>query len=115
MQTVRHGLLVGYTVNEQVAGRFEVLLESSTARRLGIQGPPAVGLPVGSPPSLVIGQALLITTKGGHSLVRIKFSKRTSQRLRRVRKVTLLLRLVVRNAAKSPQSTTVLSPVVLKR
>jgi len=115
MQTVRHGLLVGYTVNEQVAGRFEVLLESSTARRLGIQGRTAVGLPAGSPPSLVIGQALLITTKGGHSVVRIKFSKRTSQRLRRVRKVTLLLRLVVRNAAKSPQSTTVLSPVVLTR
>lgn len=115
-RALRKGLVINYSVNEQVAGHFEVLLDSRTAARLGIQGRKAVGLPAGSPQSLIIGQAILVTTKGGHSSVRIKFSKRTNTRLRRVRKVTLLLRLVVRNAAtQSPQSTTVLSPVVLHR
>lgn len=112
-RALRQGLIVNYSVNEQVAGHFEVLLDSSTARRLGIQGRRAVGLPAGSPPSLIVGQAILVTTKGGHSSVRIKFSKRTSARLSRVRKVTLLLRLVVRNSA--TKSTTVLTPVVLHR
>jgi hypothetical protein len=115
-QAVRRGLLVSYSVNEQVAGHFEVLLASSTAHRLGIKGGKAFGLPVGQPESLIVGQALLVTTKGGHSMVRIKFSKETARRLRRVRKITLLLRLVVRNAASQhPQSTTVLTPVVLHR
>jgi hypothetical protein len=115
-QAVRRGLLVSYSVNEQVAGHFEVLLASSTAHRLGIKGGKAYGLPAGQPESLIVGQALLVTTKGGHSTVRIKFSKNTAKRLRRVRKVTLLLRLVVRNAASEhPQSTTVLTPVVLHR
>jgi PKD domain-containing protein len=115
-RALQKGLIINYSVNEQVAGHFEVLLDSATARRLGIQGRKAVGLPAGSPQSLIIGQAILVTTKGGHSSVRIKFSKRTSTRLRRVSKVTLLLRLVVRNAAtQNPQSTTVLSPVVLHR
>jgi len=108
--------LVNYSVNEQVAGHFEVLLDSQAAHRLGIKGRKAVGLPAGSPQSLIIGQAILVTTKGGHSSVRIKFSKRTTARLSHVRKVTLLLRLVVRNSAtQNPQSTTVLSPVVLHR
>jgi hypothetical protein len=115
-KALSRGLLVGYTVNEQVAGHFEVLLNATTAHHLGIKGGKASGLPAGSPPSLVIGQALLVTTKGGHSTVRIKFSKNASQRLRHVRKLTLLLRLVVRNAAAAhPQTTTVLVPVVLHR
>lgn len=111
----KHGLVVDYSVNEQVAGRFEVLLAASTAHSLGISGAPATGLPAGFPQSLVIGQALLVTTKGGHSSVRIKFSKHTSKRLRHARTVTLTLRLKVRNAAKSPLFTTVLSTVVLHR
>jgi hypothetical protein len=115
-QALQKGLVVNYSVNEQVAGHFEVLLDSRTAARLGIKGRKAVGLPAGSPQSLIIGQAILVTTKGGHSSVRIKFSKRTNARLRHVRRVALLLRLVVRNAAtQSPQSTTVLTPIVLHR
>lgn len=115
-RALSQGLLVNYSVNEQVAGHFEVLLDSATANRLGIKGRKAVGLPAGSPQSLIIGQAILVTTKGGHSSVRIKFSKRTNQRLRRVHKLKLLLRLVVRNSAtQNPQSTTVLSPITLHR
>jgi hypothetical protein len=115
-QALRRGLLVNYSVNEQVAGHFQILLDAATAHRLGISGPPATGLPAGAAPSLVIGQAILVTTKGGHSAVRIKFSKRVAAHLRHVRKVTLTLRLIVRNAAtQNPQSATVLSTFVLQR
>lgn len=113
-KALKQGLPVTYSVNEQVAGRFEVLLNSQTARSLGIKGRTATGLPVGSKPSLVIAQAILVTTRGGHSTVHIKFSKRTATRLRRLHKVTLGLRLQVRDAAaQNPQSTTVMTTVLL--
>jgi len=114
-QALHSGLLVNYSVNEQVAGNFQVLLNAQSAHRLGIQGRPAMGLPPGSAQSLVIGQAILVTTKGGQSSVRIKFSKRTAARLSHVHKLTLTLRLIVRNASQNPQSTTVLSTFVLHR
>jgi PKD domain-containing protein len=79
----RKGLVVRYSVNEQVAGRFEVLLDRATARRLGIGGAPALGLPAGSAPAVVIAKATVITTKGGRSTVSIQFSKRTASRLAR--------------------------------
>jgi PKD domain len=111
---LRKGLLVSYSVNEQVAGRFEVLLSSAVAHKLGITGTPATELPAGSPPELVIAKAVLVTTKAGHSAVHIQFSKRTAARLARVHKVSLMLRMTVRNAAKSdPLTTTVLSNVTL--
>ncbi len=115
-QVVRNGLLVHYTVNEQVAGRFEVLLEAAAAHHLGIAGPVATNLPAGSPKSLVIGHALLVTTKGGKSSVRIKFSKSVAKHLRHAHKVKLTLRLTARNAsAQNPLFTTVMSTVELRR
>ncbi len=114
--TLRRGLAVRYSVNEQVAGRFEVLLSRATARRLKIAGPLATGLPVGSSPQLVIAKAILVTTKGGRSTVHIQFSKKTAGRLAHVHKVSLMLRLTVRNAASSsPLTTTVLSTGTLVR
>jgi hypothetical protein len=111
---LRKGLVVRYSVNEQVTGRFEVLLDRTVARRLGITDPAAIGLPAGAPPLLVVAKAILVTTKGGRSTVEIRFSPRTAARLRRVHKVTLMLRMVVRNASsRSPASTTVLSTVTL--
>jgi hypothetical protein len=110
---LQKGLVVRYSVNEQVAGHFEVLLSRSVAKRLKIGGSPATGLPAGTPPQVVIAKAVLITTKGGHSSVAIKFSKTVAKRLSHTHKVSLLLRLIVRNAAKSPKSTTVLSSVTL--
>jgi hypothetical protein len=108
------GLAVSYTVNEQVAGSLQVLLESSAAKRLGISGPVATSLPAGSPRSIVIGTAVLVTTKGGKGTIHIKFSSRTAKRLGRMHKVKLTLRLIARNASRqSPQSTTLLSTVVL--
>jgi hypothetical protein len=111
---LRRGLVVSYSVNEQVAGHFEVLLSSALAHRLGIGGSPATGLPAGSAPQLVIAKAILVTTKGGHSAVHIVFSKRTAARLAHVHKLPLMLSLTVRNAAAGvPQTTTVLSSVTL--
>ncbi len=113
-QVARSGLVVHYSVNEQVAGRFEVLLNAATAHRLGISGPAATGLPAGYPRSLVIGRALLVAIKGGHSSVRIKFSKSIARHLRRAHRVTLTLRLVVHNAAtQNPLFSTSISTAVL--
>jgi hypothetical protein len=115
LKTVLHkGLVVRYSVNEQVAGHFEVLLDSATAKRLKIAGTPAVGLPVGTPPEVVIAKAILVTTKGGRSALRIQFSKRTASRLAHTHKIKLMLRLTVHNATPgSPVSTTVLSSFIL--
>jgi uncharacterized membrane protein YgcG len=113
---VRGGLVVRYSVNEQVAGRFEVLLASSIAKRIGLHGAPATGLPKGTPTQIVIAKAILVTTKGGRNTIKIQFGKTTAARLRKLRKVSLMLRMIVRNASsQSPTSTTVLSTVNLGR
>ena len=108
------GLAVHYTANEQVAGSIQVLLDAATAKRLGVHGATATGLPVGTPRSIVVGTAVLVTTKAGQGTIRIKFSSRTAGRLTHVHKLKLTLRLFARNASRqSPQTTTVLSTVVL--
>lgn len=61
----------------------------------------------------MIAKAILVTTKGGRSTYRIKFSKATAARLRRLRRVTLMIRMVVHNAS-SPVATTVLDTVKLR-
>ncbi len=108
---LRKGLVVSYSVNEQVAGRFEVLLSRTLARKLHISGALATGLPKSSPPQLVIAKAILVTTKGGHSALHIQFSKQTAARLAHVHKIPLMVRLVVRNAAAS--TTSVLTAATL--
>lgn len=109
------GLAVRYTANEQVAGSIQVLLDATTAKRLGVHGATATGLPAGTPRSIVVGTAVLVTTKAGQGTIRIKFSTRTAARLKRTRKLKLMLRLFARNASRqSPQTTTLLSTVVLK-
>jgi hypothetical protein len=113
-RALHKGLTVRYSVNEQVAGHFEVLLSRAIARRLGIGGPPATGLPAGTPPQVVIGRAILVTTAAGRSTVDIQFSKRTASRLARLHSVPLMLRLFVRNADRhNPSTTTVLTTVTL--
>lgn len=113
---LRRGLLVSYSVNEQVAGHFEVLLSSSLAHRLGIGGARATGLPAGTPAQVIVAKALLVTTKGGQSTIAIRFSKAVERRLSRSRRLPLMLRLIVRNASsKSPATTTVLASATLTR
>jgi PKD domain len=115
LKVLRNGLVVSYSVNEQVAGQFQVLLAASVAKRIGLHGAPATGLAAGTPPQIVIAKAILITTKGGRNTVKILFGKKTAAKLRKLHKVTLMVRLVVRNASHSPLSTTVLSTVNLSR
>jgi hypothetical protein len=108
------GLTVRYSVNEQVTGSFEVLLASSVARQIGLHGTPATGLPAGSAPQIVIAKAILVTTAGGHNTVKILFGKKTAALLHKLHKVSLMVRLVVRNASsRTPVSTTVVSVVTL--
>jgi hypothetical protein len=111
---LRKGLVVSYSVNEQVAGHFELLLSRAVARKLGISGPLATDLPAGSPAEVVVGKEILVTTKGGRSAVHIQFSKSAAARLSHVHKVSLMLRLIVRNAATvSPATTTVVTSATL--
>jgi PKD domain len=115
-KVLRNGLVVSYSVNEQVAGQFQVLLAASVAKRIGLHGPLATGMPPGSAPAIVIAKAILITTTGGRNTVKILFGKKTAAKLRKLRSVTLTIRLVVRNASShSPLTTTVISTVTLSR
>lgn len=114
-KVLQDGLTLRYAVNEQVAGSVEVLLDSSTAKRLGIHGPTARNLPKGSPRSIVIGFAVLVTTKRGHGALTIRFGKSVSGHLAHMHRVKLTLRIAVRNAARQhPKKTTLMSVVVLK-
>ena len=90
-----------------------MLLAASIAKRIGLHGAPATGLAVGTPPQIVIATAVLITTKGGHNTIKIQFGKKTAAKLSKLGKVTLTIRLFVRNASHSPLTTTVLSTVTL--
>lgn len=111
---LRHGLAVRYSVNEQVAGSLQVILSKRVAQRLHIYGPVASGLPSGSEPSVVVARTIVVTTKAGHSTIRIKFAKQVAAHLRKLRRVSFVLRMVVRNASTlNPLTATVLSTVPL--
>ncbi|MGC2374757.1 MAG: PKD domain-containing protein [Solirubrobacteraceae bacterium] len=113
-KVLRGGLAVRYSANEQVAGSIQVLLDAAVAKRLRIHGAAATGLPKGSPGAIVVGTAVLVTTKAGQGTIHVKFSASTAARLKHVRKLKLTLRLFARNASRqSPQTTTVLSTITL--
>jgi PKD domain len=111
-KAIRKGLVVRYQVNEQVTGRFNVLLAAKLAKRIGLHLPLAHGLPAGTPPQEIVGHALLITTRGGRGTIKIKFGRVTGKRLRRLHRASLLLQLNLRNAAGG--TTTVLSKIKLR-
>ncbi len=113
-KVLHKGLVVRYSVNEQVTGHFEVLISRTLARRLKLGGAPAVGLPAGTPPEVMIARAILVTTGAGRSTIVIKLSKHTAARLSHTRSAPVMLRLIVRNSAsKNPASTTVVSSAKL--
>lgn len=114
-KALSEGLSIRYTVNEQVAGGVEVMLDSKLAKRLGIHRRGAVGLPKGYPRSTVIGYAVLVTTKKGHGELEVKLPKTVAARLSGLHKLKLTLRIHLRNAARHhPKTTTLLSVVELK-
>jgi hypothetical protein len=106
-------LLVGYSVAERVTGRFEVMLAKSVAHRIKLHGPAASGLPSGTPAQTVIGKSVFVTLGGGTSKLKIRFSKSVAAQLEQLHSVSLLVRLVLRNAKGGTQ--TILTPVKLSR
>jgi hypothetical protein len=114
-KAVQLGLAIHYKVNEQVAGKIEVLLAASTAAKLKIKAPAAFGLPAGYPRSVLVGSAVLVTTRAGQGTVRIKFSKTLTKRLAKAHQVKLTLRLVLHSASRPPHTTTQLSTVLLSK
>ena len=66
---LKKGLPIRYSVNEQVAGRFEVLISSALAKKLKLHGTPAKGLPAGTPAQVMIAKAILVTTKAGRATI----------------------------------------------
>jgi hypothetical protein len=110
-RVLKRGLVIRYSVSEQVAGHFEVMLATSIAHRLGLRGAAATGLAKGTPAQTIIGKAILVTTQGGRSAVDIQLGKKTASLLGKLHKVSLMLRLALRNAQN--QTVTVLSTVTL--
>jgi PKD repeat protein len=100
------GLTIRYSVSEQVTGHFEVLLAASISKRIGLHGALATGLAPGTAPQIVIAKALLVTTKAGHNTVKIQLGKKTAKLLRKLKKVSLMVRLVVRNGTSGAAAST---------
>lgn len=116
LPTVLHkGLIVHYGVNEQVAGNVEVMIATSTAKRLHIHGPIAKHLPKGDPRQTVIGTAVLVTTRRGHGTLQIKLSPAVKRALSAMTRLKVTLRIVVRNASRQhPKTRTLISSFDLK-
>ncbi|MGN6371665.1 MAG: PKD domain-containing protein [Solirubrobacteraceae bacterium] len=116
LPTVLHeGLIVHYTVNEQVAGNVEVMIATSTAKRLHIHGSAAKHLPRGYPRQTVIGTAVLVTTRRGHGTLQIELSPAAKHALSTMSRLKVTMRIVVRNAARQhPKSKTLISSFDLK-
>jgi hypothetical protein len=113
-KAIHSGLALRYTVNQQVAGRVEALLAASTASHLRIKGPLATGLPQGYPREIVVGRAVLVTTRAGQGTIKVKFSKLAAKRLAKVHRLELTLRFVLRSATPmGVRTTSMLSTVVL--
>ena len=116
LPTVLHeGLIVHYAVNEQVAGSVEVMIATSTAKRLHLHGPVAKHLPKGYSRQTVIGTAVLVTMRRGHGTLQIKLSPAVRGALSSMSRVRVTLRIVVRNAARThPKSKTLIGSFDLK-
>ena len=96
-KALKSGLVVHYSVTEQVAGHFQVLLDARTAKHLGIKSPVLKGKYNGLTNPIQIGTALLETTKAGNSTIAIIFSKSVAAKLRHAKTLTLTVRLVAHN------------------
>ena len=114
---MRHGIAVRYSVNEQVAGHFEVLLSGKLAHKLKIGGASATGLPAGSEPQIVIAKAPADHDQGRQEHRAHRSSPSTPpSACATSKKLGLGLRLTVRNAATvNPATATLVSAFTLHR
>jgi hypothetical protein len=111
-EALHNGLPVRYSVNQEVAGHFEVLLPTRLAKHLHIKGRAAKGLAPAAAPQTVIAYALLVTIRKAHGTLRITIPPPVAKRLSHMHEVTLTLRLVVRNADRGKPKDTLLQTVV---
>lgn len=114
-KAIEAGLNVRYSVNQQVAGHFEVLIPTRVAKRLKIKGQAVRGQAAAVPGQTPIANALLITTRQAHGSMSIVIPARIASRLARLHHVKVTLRLVVRNASLSKPKTTLLQTAVKLR
>jgi PKD domain len=110
-KALRRGLKVRYSVNEQVAGRFEVLVSKRLAKRLRLAGSTASGLPKGAKPQTVIAHALLVTTRSAKATTAIEMPRRSAQRLAKLNHLKLTLRVSAHDASASDPATSTLQTV----
>lgn len=89
----RKGLTVRYSVDQAVAGRFEILLDAKTAARLHINGAHSSSRASGR--SVVIGSAILVTLRGGSSHLAIHFTKTAAAHLAHVRHLAVTVKMTV--------------------
>jgi hypothetical protein len=107
---LREGLLVHYTVNEQVAGKVELMIATSTAKRLHIHGSLAKHLPKGYPRQTLIGSAVLVTTRRGHGQLQVKLLPAVKEALSAMSRLKVTLRIVLRNGDRQhPKTKTLIS------
>jgi hypothetical protein len=99
---LKRGMLISYSVDQQITGHMEVMLGRSVARRLGIKAPAATSLAAGTSPRVVVAKAFIRTTKGGRSKITLKFTSKTAKKLAHQQRLPLALRLFVRNSANQP-------------
>lgn len=112
---LREGLLVRYTVNEQVAGDVELMIATSTAKRLHIHGQIAKHLPKGYPRQTVIGTTVLVTTRRGHGRLQVKLLPEAKEALAVMSRLKVTMRIVLRNAdRRHPKTKTLFSSFDLK-
>ena len=94
---LENGVAVRYEVNEEVTGHMDVLLSAKLAHKLGLRGRAATELPAGTEPMIVLASRVVHTVKKGHSTLHLNLQKSVIARLRKLPRVSLELRLVVRN------------------
>lgn len=112
---LRKGLAIHYAVNEQVAGNVEVMIATSTAKRLRIHAATAKHLPKGYQRQTLIGSAVLVTTRRGHGTLTIKLSRHVAEALSSMSRLKVTLRIVVRNASRQhPKTRTLISSFDLR-
>ena len=93
----RSGVTVAYSVNQAVAGRFDVMIDAARAKRLHIKGAHVAGGPAGSSGSVIIGSALLATQKAGAAKLVIRLNKSAASHLGRTHNLKITVKLTVAN------------------
>jgi hypothetical protein len=91
----RSGVTVSYRVDQAVAGRFQIMIDAATAKRLHIKGARVAGGASAQGSAVVIGSAILVTLKGGGSKLAIHFTKSAASHLGHARSLPITVKMTV--------------------